>query len=227
VLSDAVCAGGRGALPIDERGFLAGFQGEDAGRQRLINADVEVDADLVFGGAEVENLLQAHGPFGVNPHGDFGEILANCRVFGNHLQHFGLHAVERLGAKIFDLPLLLQVFSAGAEAEHEPALILAGLGECGELIDHRFIELDGSVGVGVNLGRRLAVELADVGSHLEDSRLALVVDGSLLHIVFMDGVGFNGIELEVGLRGAEVGGGGIQTAQHLVLLLFARSGGCG
>jgi len=122
---------------------------------------------------------------------------------------------------------LFEVFAAGAEAEHEPAFVLAGLGEGGELIDHRFIELDGSAGVGVDLGRRLAVELADVGGHLEGSRLALVVDGSLLNIFFIDGIGFNGIELEVGGGGAEVFGRFVETAQDFVLLIGGGGSGNG
>ena len=40
----------------------------------------------------------------------------------------------------------------------------------------------------------------------------------------MDGVGFNGIELEVGLGGAEIFCRFVETAQNLVLLLFAGGG---
>jgi len=122
---------------------------------------------------------------------------------------------------------LLEVLAAGAEAEHEPAFVLAGLGDGGDLVDQRFIELDGSAGVDVDLGDRLAVELADVGGHLEGRARALVEDRSLLHIIFGDGIGFYGIELEVGGGGAEVGRRYVETAQDFFLLLFIGSGGSG
>jgi len=95
---------------------------------------------------------------------------------------------------------------------------LAGLGEGGDLVNQRFIELDSAAGVDVNLGHGLAVELADVSGHLEGGALALVVNRSLLHILVGNRVGFDGIKLEFGLGGVEVGRRLVKTAQNLIFI---------
>ena len=66
-----------------------------------------------------------------------------------------------------------------------------------------------------------------MGCHLEGRAFALVVDRALLHVLVVDGVGLDGVELEVGLGGVEIFGRVVEAAQHLVLFLFIGRGGSG
>ena len=49
--------------------------------------------------------------------------------------------------------------------------------------------------------------------------MPLVVDGALLHFLVGNGVGLDGVELEVGRSGAEVGRGRVEFGQHGLQIL--------
>jgi len=119
---------------------------------------------------------------------------------------------------------LFEIFAAGAESEREPALILSEFAERGDLVDQLIIELDGSSGVDIHLGRRLAVLIADVRRHLEVGALALVIDFALLNVLVGERVGLRGVELDVGGSGTEVGGGHIEAVEGVVQVVSLSMG---
>ena len=57
------------------------------------------------------------------------------------------------------------------------------------------------------MGTGLLLNFADVRGHLKAVALALVVDRALLHVRVGNGIGLDGVELEVGGGGVEVGRG--------------------
>jgi hypothetical protein len=51
------------------------------------------------------------------------EQLQHIRILGDQFQLVGLHVVHHLGAKVLDLPLVGQLFAAGAESQQKVAFI--------------------------------------------------------------------------------------------------------
>ena len=90
-------SGIRAILAIDVSGLAIGFEGEGIAGQSLVHLDVEVDAVPVFSRTFVEDLLQAHGPVGVDPNGHLGKDFANGGIFGHQFQLFGLHCRLAVG----------------------------------------------------------------------------------------------------------------------------------
>ena len=78
--------------------------------------------------AFVEDLLEADGAGRVEPDGDLGNILADCGILGDQFELVSGDAVDRFCAEILDVHLSCRSCAAGAEAEHEIALVLPGLG---------------------------------------------------------------------------------------------------
>jgi len=175
----------------------------------------------------VEDLLEAYAALDIHPDGYFGDVLADRRVFGHQLQLLGLDAVEHLRAKVLDLPLVGEILAAGAEAEHQVAFELAGLGEGRDLVDGAFKELENTAGIGVNLGHGPAVVLGDVRGHLEGRAFALVIDRALLHVLVVDRIGLDGVKLEVGGGRVECLCSFVELAQDPLPLLFFRRGRSG
>ncbi len=62
--------------------------------------------------------------------------------------------------------------------------------------------------------------LGDVDAHAESIVFAVVVDDALLDVDVGDGVGLDGVKLEVGGGGVEVGGGNVEALEDLFLRLF-------
>ena len=153
-----------------------------------------------------------------------GRFLRTVGIFGDQFELVGLDAVDRLLAQVLDVPLIGQILAAGAEAEHDVALELAGLLEGGDLVDHGLVELEDAVGEGVDLGDRLAVDFADVGGHLEGFALALVIDRAFLHIGVGNGIGLHGVELEIGGGGVEAGGGDVELVQNSLQVVGRECG---
>ena len=119
--------GGPGALPIHGLGLAVGLEGKDAGGQRLIEFEVEVDADARLALTLVKYLLQADAARGIHPDRHLQKILAHRWILGNEIKLVSLYAVDGFLSAVFDVPFVGEIFATGAEAKHEVAAELVGL----------------------------------------------------------------------------------------------------
>ena len=118
--------------------------------QRLIEFEIEVDADPRLSLTFIKDLLETDAACGVHPDSDLGEVLADTGIFCDEFQLVGLHVVECFLAGVGNIPLFRQVSAAGAEAEEKISadfVVLVG----GYLIGNLFVELKLAFGVLVNL----------------------------------------------------------------------------
>ncbi len=112
-------------------------------------------------------------------------------------------------------PFLGEFVAAGAEAQHQVALVLASLGVCpGVAFLAGIGDAKNAAGEDVGLLRRPVIVLCDVRGHLEAIALALVVGGSGQNVFIRNGVGLDGVELEGGRGGVKIFGRGVKLLQH-------------
>ncbi len=95
--------------------------------------------------------------------------------------------------------------AAGAEAQHQIALVFAGLRVgLGVALLAGIGDAEDAAGEDVGLSRGPVIVSGDVGGHLEVAALALVVGGSSHYVRVRNGVGLDGVELEVGRGGMKI-----------------------
>jgi len=136
----------------------------------------------------VEDLLEADAVHGIHPHGDFGQILADCRVLRNKLELVSGYAAQLLLARIGDVPLVLELLSARTEAEKEVATDLIVL-VSRHLVRDFLVQLKLALRVFVYLRNGLSVLFGDMRRHLEGVAVSLVVHGPFLGVFVRNGIG--------------------------------------